>query len=153
MIAFNRCLSRSQSPLQQQRHPPSAAVSEADGSASSSASSSGKGSTQSSEDGSGSKPGSAATAKVDSSKVVETFDVDASQTLAEHAASHNFPIHVRECGPCRFWKHRVQREKNFRKGLRHQLGCCASAERAIRGVIGDTELEATADTSKLTRSC
>ena len=66
----------------------------------------GKCSGESSEDGSVSEPGTAATAKVDSSKVVETFDVDASQTLAEHAASHNFPMHVRQCGACRFWKHR-----------------------------------------------
>ena len=39
-------------------------------------------------------------------KVVETFDPDASQTLAEHAASHNFPMHVRQCGACRFWQHK-----------------------------------------------
>ena len=32
----------------------------------------------------------------------------ASQTLAEHAASHNFPTHVIQCGACRFWK---QKEK------------------------------------------
>ena len=86
---------------------PRAAVSESDGSGRSSAASSGDGATQS-EDGSGSKPGSAATATVAPSKFVETFDVDASQTLEEHAASHNFPMHVRTCGPCRFWKHRVK---------------------------------------------
>ena len=85
-----------------------AAVSEADGSASSSASSSGDDSTQSSEDGSGSNPGSAATAKVAPSKVVETFDAGTCQTLAEHAASHDFPMHVKTCGSCRFWKHRLR---------------------------------------------
>ena len=56
----------------------------------------------------GSKPGSAATATVAPSKFVETFAVDVSQTLEEHTASHNFPMHVKTCGPCRFWKHRVQ---------------------------------------------
>ena len=80
---------------------------ESDGSGRSSAASSGDGATQS-EDDSGSKPGSAATATVAPSKVVETFDADASQTLEEHAASHNFPMHVKTCGPCRFWKHRVK---------------------------------------------
>ena len=87
---------------------PRAAVSESDGSGSSAASSTGDGSTQSSEDGGGSKPGSAATATVAPSKFVETFDVNASQTLEEHAASHNFPNRVKTCGPCRFWKHRVK---------------------------------------------
>ena len=79
---------------------PRAAATEADGS------STGETSAESSEDGSASEAGTAATAKVDSSTVVETFDVGASQTLAQHAASHNFPMHVRQCGACRFWKHR-----------------------------------------------
>ena len=81
---------------------PRAAVSESEGSGS------GDGSTQSAKDGSGSEPGSLATATVVPSKVVETFGVDASQTLEEHAASHNFPTHVKTCGPCRFWKQRAK---------------------------------------------
>ena len=80
--------------------PSSAAETEADGSLT------GNRSGESSEDGSVSEPGTAATAKVGSGKVFETFDVGASQTLAEHAASHNFPMHVGKCGACRFWKHR-----------------------------------------------
>ena len=87
-------------PKATEKRPSSAAETEADGSLT------GKCSGESSEDGSVSEPGTAATAKVDSSKVVEMFDVGASQTLAEHAASHNFPMHVRQCGACRFWKHR-----------------------------------------------
>ena len=78
--------------------PSNAAETDADGSAT------GTCSGESSEDGSVSEPGTAATAKVDSSKVVETFDGGAWQTLAEHAASHNFPMHVGQCGVCRFWK-------------------------------------------------
>ena len=80
--------------------PPNAAETDADGSVT------GKCSGESSEDGSVSEPGTAATAKVDSSKVVETFDGGAWQTLAEHAASHNFPMHVGQCGVCRFWKNK-----------------------------------------------
>ena len=72
--------------------PSNAAETDTDGSVT------GKCSGESSEDGSVSEPGTAATAKVDSSKVVETFDLGASQTLAAHAASHNFPMHVRQCG-------------------------------------------------------
>ena len=53
-----------------------------------------------------SEAGTAATAKVDSSKMVETFDAGASQTLAEHAAAHDFPLHVGQCGVCRFWKNK-----------------------------------------------
>ena len=48
----------------------------------------------------------AATAKVDSGKVIETFGVSAAQTLQEHATSHDYPMHVGSCGACRFWKHR-----------------------------------------------
>ena len=90
----------SSEPVATAKAPPSEGVSECDGS--------GDGATQSSEDGSGSKPGSAATAKGAPSKVVEKFDVAVPQTLAEHAASRNFPTRVRTWGPCRFWKHRVK---------------------------------------------
>ena len=27
-------------------------------------------------------------------------------TLEEHVKAHNFPMHVRTCGPCKFWKNR-----------------------------------------------
>ena len=87
-------------PKATEKGPSSAAETEADGSVT------GTCSGESSEDGSVSETGTAATAKVDSSKVVETFDGGASQTLAEHVASHNFPMHVRQCGACRFWQHK-----------------------------------------------
>ena len=61
-------------------------------------------SSESSDDGSAAEAGTAATAKASSSKTFETFDV--AQTLEEHVAEHNFPMHVRHCGACRFWKHR-----------------------------------------------
>ena len=48
----------------------------------------------------------AATAKADPSIVVERFAVAAAQTLAEHVAEHNYPVHVRQFGACPFWKHR-----------------------------------------------
>ena len=79
---------------------PRAAATEADGSPAVETSG------ESSEEGGASEPGTAATAKVQCSRVVETFDGGIAQTLAEHAASHNFPMHVRHCGACRFWKNR-----------------------------------------------
>ena len=38
--------------------------------------------------------------------VGEAFDPCNFGGLAEHVKTHNFPEHVRTCGPCKFWKHR-----------------------------------------------
>ena len=35
-----------------------------------------------------------------------TLEAQAFGTVEEHAASHDFPAHVVNCGPCRFWKNR-----------------------------------------------
>ena len=38
---------------------------------------------------------------------VETFNDDCEGiSLETHVRQHDFPAHVSECGPCRFWKHR-----------------------------------------------
>ena len=32
------------------------------------------------------------------------FQPDEFGTLEEHVTKHNFPQHLRTCGPCKFWK-------------------------------------------------
>ena len=55
---------------------------------------------------------SAVAATPKASKAVEKFDV-VSITLEEHVASHDFPMHVKTCGACRFWKYRHQWSASF----------------------------------------
>ena len=38
--------------------------------------------------------------------VAELFETGNFGTLEEHVKAHNFPMHVRTCGPCKFWKNR-----------------------------------------------
>ena len=38
--------------------------------------------------------------------VAEAFEPGNFGTLEEHVKAHNFPMHVRTCGPCKFWQNR-----------------------------------------------
>ena len=37
---------------------------------------------------------------------VEAFEPKAFGALEDHIKSHNFPAHIKTCGPCKFWKNR-----------------------------------------------
>ena len=53
-------------------------------------------------------------AKASKKEVVEKFDPDSGpMTLEEHVNSHSYPMHVRTCGACKFWKNKEKWSKTL----------------------------------------